>query len=419
MTPFFISAAALVTVCLLWLLHGLYRSQTSASDQESVNVSLARERQETLNAALASNAIDQQTFDYENEQLAYDLAADLRPAGKPERATKGGQLSAGIIILAFIPIASGALYLQLGNPAAITQSKQASRNSQNNAQAPALGELLPRLEERLSKSPDDVDGWRLLGRSYLSVNQFSDAQRAFEKALALEEEDVATLAQLAESIAMTQGGNLAGKPLAYLERAEAIAPSHEHTMWLLAIGQQQAGEHEAALIKFDQLATMAAGNADALTTIEQMRKRSHDAQNGSPTVLDGNAAIGTQQPETPQTQGKQAVITVSVNLGSTARAATPGSDTVYIYAKATQGPPMPLAVSRVLVRDLPVTVTLDDSMAMIPSMTLSVYPNVTVGARVSASGDPIAQAGDWYGEQKNVDSSQSPELQITINTQVN
>jgi cytochrome c-type biogenesis protein CcmH len=70
---------------------------------------------------------------------------------------------------------------------------------------------------------------------------------------------------------------------------------------------------------------------------------------------------------------------------------------VFIFARAVQGPPLPLAVKRVRVRDLPLEFALDDSMAMAPGMNLSAHPRVVVGARISKSGQPTAQAGDLQG----------------------
>ena len=93
---------------------------------------------------------------------------------------------------------------------------------------------------------------------------------------------------------------------------------------------------------------------------------------------------------------------------------------VFIYARATEGPPMPLAVIRKRVSDLPLTVRLDDSLAMMPALKLSSFSNVTVGARVSMSGDPIAQSGDPFGEQIGLEVSEadSPSVSIEITDRV-
>ncbi|NND91778.1 MAG: c-type cytochrome biogenesis protein CcmI [Granulosicoccus sp.] len=425
MTLFFIIAALLVVLCLFWLLAALFKSHADAVDQEAVNITLARERLATLDAALADGSIDQASYAYEREQLDYDLAADLRSAKTGSVANGRGQMAAAMVIAVFVPLAAGALYLQLGNPAAISMMQDADQRSVSGGegagtmeQAPALADLLPQLEARLATTPDDVDGWRLLGRSYLSVNEFAKAQDAFARALALDDGDVATLAQLAESIAMIQGGDLAGEPTTILERANRIDPANEHTLWLLSIARQQTGDHEAALSGFDRLSSIAQDNPEALATIEQMRERSVQAMS---TVGEGARANNRSSDDAgPDSEGvaETAKLKVSVDIDATVLAAVPPDTAVFIYATAADGPPMPLAVSRRTVKDLPLDLTLDDSMAMIPNMTLSAYPEVTVGARVSVSGNPIAQSGDWFAEQNNVRIDSGKSIRLNIKTQV-
>ncbi len=436
MTLFFISAALLVLLSLGWLLAGVFRSQGASTDQEAVNITLARERAQTLDAALADGSIDQATYDYEREQLEYDLAADLRLDS--ERTTrKGGQISAAVIVAVFVPITAGALYLHLGNPAAITQLTSAAAPAAVDGQnAPALADLLPQMEERLAQQPDDVEGWRLLGRSYLSVGEFAKAASAFQSALALDELDVPTLAQLAEATAMTQQGDLSGEPFRYVTRANELDPDNEHALWLLSIAQQQAGDHEAAKQGFDRLASMAGNNPEALATIDQMRARSVEAlagaSEGSTASTDTSDDAGAvtkdtdmqadadvapeEQGDTPATDSSPS-IEVTVSASDDARSASEDDQAVFVYAIATQGPPMPLAVSRLSVADLPTTVTLDNSMAMVPTMTLSAFSSVTIGARISTTGNATAQAGDWFSEAGNVDPASTNTVELVIDQQ--
>ena len=425
MTLFFISAAILVLLCIAWLLLGLFRSTGSDTDQEAVNITLARERREVLDVALADGAIDQATYDYERKQLEYDLAADLR-LEKGSTARPGGQLSAAVLVAVFVPICAGALYLHLGDPAAITQprdSAPAASVTDGAETAPALAELLPQMEERLAQQPDDVEGWRLLGRSYLTVGEFGKARNAFETALALDEDDVATMTQLAESIGMTQQGELAGEPAILITRALTLNPDNEHALWLGSIAQQQLGNHDAALQGFNRLAVIAQDDPEAMATIEQMRSRSIAAmaglQQGDRSSTDSTeepASESTPAGETPDA-AEDASIAVTVSLSEQAGSSSSEDQVVFVYARATDGPPMPLAVSRISVADLPTTVTLDNSMAMIPTMTLSTFPSVTIGARVSTTGTAAAQSGDWFKEIGAIDPVNTDSVELTIDQQ--
>lgn len=422
MTLFYLCAALLVVLCLLWLLVGLFTHTGDSLDQETVNVTLARERGDTLAAALKDGSIDQATYDYEREQLDYDLAADLEDTNKLAPKSSG-HIAAAVLVTLFVPLAAGALYLQLGNPAGINKSggpgsQFATNNSANaSAQMPgALSSLLPRLEERLASSPDDVQGFRLLGRSYLSIGNFSRAQYAFEKALSLDENDVATMAQLAESIAMGQNGELAGEPMTLLDRALTLKPMHEHSLWLRSIGLQQAGDHEQALLGFNLLMGLAKDDPDAIATVDQIRSHSIQALAGN-TIRQQASGDNTTNETSRPTVHTGPSIEVAVSLAPNVASVAAADSAVFIYATATNGPPMPLAVTKLSVKDLPTTVVLDDSMAMIPDMKLSSFTSVTVGARVSASGNPIAQPGDWFTESTNITILDTPDITLTIDKQ--
>ena len=115
-------------------------------------------------------------------------------------------------------------------------------------------------------------------------------------------------------------------------------------------------------------------------------------------------------------QAAPASITVSINLDANLRSQVAPSDAVFVYARAMQGPPMPLAVKKLTVGDLPASISLSDSDAMMPTMKLSSFEQVVVGARVSKSGNPVAQAGDFFIEVDSIDSSNPPsELILLIN----
>ncbi len=407
MILFYISAAILVVLCLAWLIFGLKRSGKTSSDQEAANILIAREKLATLDTAKASGAVDATAYAQERQQLEQALASELQVAKNQNREDRDGSIVATVIVAIFLPISAGALYLFLGTPEAInnTNSAAALGTAQTTAgngipagqQAPNLDELLPQLEARLLEAPDDVNGWRLLGRTYLTMSRFDKAAEALEKAVALDDQHLDTIASLAESLAMQQDGNLSGRPLQLIKDALALDENHPRSLWLYAIGTQQAGDHKTALQQFDKLSVVAAGNAEALATIRQMRVNSEKALG---VVAEPSVAIE-----------------VSVDLSNDARNSVNETDSVFIFARAQTGPPMPLAVSRHTVRDLPITITLDESMAMIPNMTLANFPEVVIGARVSPSGNPIAQSGDWFAESNITVTDKRAATKLLINEQ--
>ncbi len=440
MSLFFILAAALVAVALLFLLPGLLRKEPSDSlDQLDSNIAIAKEKQASLQQALADNAISQQAFDEEMSDVEKTLAFEASTLSN-NAGTKSGGTMAAILVALFIPISAGALYLHLGEPRGINakalneQLIAEQQAAQSNEQAPALANLLPNLEQKLQENPDDVAGWTLLGRSYLTISEFSKATQALQKAVALKDDDPDILAMLAEATAMQAGGDLSGEPYGYLEKALQLDAQHDQSRWLMAIATQQAGDHDNAIAQFEALKLSAVGNEAAIASIDQMIARSKSVtgqssmQSQAPantqTPTENQAQSSAQKAETSSTEPTTTVsapptssISVSVSLSDAAAADSKPDEAVFIFARASSGPPMPLAVSRHQVKDLPITVTLDDSMAMIPSMTLSTFPEVTVGARVSKSGNAIAEAGDWSIEVPGITTSESAELELIIDTQ--
>ena len=107
-------------------------------------------------------------------------------------------------------------------------------------------------------------------------------------------------------------------------------------------------------------------------------------------------------------------IKVTVRLSPALAAKAAPGDAVFIFARAAQGPRMPLAIVRKQVRELPVTVTLDDSMAMVPDMKMSSFPELVIGARVSKSGDAIPKPGDLEGYTAALKAGATGPVEVVI-----
>ena len=191
------------------------------------------------------------------------LAGELLNAKEQNKENRDGSSVATIFVAIFLPLSAGALYLLLGTPEAINNTSTAAAlgTAQTTAgdsnpsvrQAPNLEELLPQLEARLLDAPDDVQGWRLLGRTYLTMSRFDKAAEALEKAVELDDQHLDTIASLAESLAMQKDGDLSGRPLQLINDALTLDENHPPLLWLSAIGAQQTGDHQTALAQFDKL----------------------------------------------------------------------------------------------------------------------------------------------------------------------
>jgi len=418
MTTFFIFAALLVAAALFAVVPSALKSSSrDEHDRLATNITIAKDKRAYLANALAEGVIDQATHDTELTDLENSLAQDLS-GEQQQRVTSRGGVGIAACIALFVPIASGALYLHLGTPDGVdAQAKHEQAVAEKNQQPdrpPAMDEALASLEKKLAEEPENLDNWKLLGKTYLLINDFPNAKRALQSANALDGKDPEVLAGLANAIAMELGGDLSGQPGEYIDQALAIDPDHVQSLWLKAIAIQQTGDHENAIARFEAIRANVTDNPEASANIDQLIAVSKEAL-GIP--VDITTAKPQPAPEAPKTQGASASLSVTVSLADEVIEKVNASDSVFIFARASSGPPMPLAVSRHVVSDLPVTVLLDDTMAMMPAMTLSQFPSVTVGARVSQSGNAIAQPGDWFTEQHDVLPADVSELALTIDTQ--
>jgi cytochrome c-type biogenesis protein CcmH len=203
---------------------------------------------------------------------------------------------------------------------------------------------------------------------------------------------------LADALAMQNNGNLLGEPEALLQRGLKLAPRFPNGLWLAGMAAEQRQDYEAAHRYWTLLLPLIADNAESTREIQGLL-----------------AKLEERDPELAKavTSGSDARIKLQVDISPELKAKAGSDTTVFVYAKAMQGPPMPLAVRKLKLGDLPITLTLSDDDAMMPSMKLSSFDQVIVGARVSSSGNPVAQSGDFYTEVEAVDSS-SPPAQISL-----
>ena len=129
------------------------------------------------------------------------------------------------------------------------------------------------------------------------------------------------------------------------------------------------------------------------------------------------ASLEQRDPSLAMVAGARRELSLHIDIDPALRARANDQTAVFVYARAMQGPPMPLAVKRLQLKDLPLTLSLGDADAMMPSMKLSSYDQVVVGARVSFSGNPVGQSGDFFTELESVDSTNPPErIDLTIDT---
>jgi cytochrome c-type biogenesis protein CcmH len=263
--------------------------------------------------------------------------------------------------------------------------------------------LTERLAERMKSTPDDADGWSMLGRSYAALGRNDEALSAYDRLLKLRPDDPSVLADYADALAV-KNNQLAGEPMKYVERALKLDPNHLKALMLAGTDAFNRADYAKAVQHWERAAE--AGPPDnplvqmARNGVTEARTRGNllaATASGKPQPA---ATATAQQPAGPATATAAVVsgaITGTVTLAPALKGRVGPDDAIFVFARAATGSRMPVAFMRAQVKDLPLNFTLDDSMAMSPAARLSTAGQVVVGARVSKSGQAMPQAGDLEG----------------------
>lgn len=249
-------------------------------------------------------------------------------------------------------------------------------------ETPDVGEMMASLEARLAGDPDNLDGWKMLGRSYMQLERYPEAVRAFERAVELEGSNNAqTLVSLGEAVLGTDRNALTARAGQLFENAVAVGPDNPRALFYAGMAAAMRGETPLAADRWEALLAQSPP-----PEIEAILRERIAVWRGEASGAVAEASAGP-------------VIEVDVSLSDDARAALGPDATVYIIARDPAQPSPPIAAVRRKASELPLTVALRDADSMIPGRLLSSFDQLEIVARASLSGQPLAQAGDWYGEQ--------------------
>jgi cytochrome c-type biogenesis protein CcmH len=272
--------------------------------------------------------------------------------------------------------------------------------------------LIGDIEKRLEENPNDLEGWQILSQTYLTLGRYDDAKRGYQRVLTLGGETAYAYASLADATALAAGGQITEEVSGYVQRALTISPDNRQALWLAGLGAAQTGDQVAAKKHWGRLVPLL---DDAPQQQQELRDIIRDNFGGdSPLAGAASPEPAPAAMSTAAVANTQGGLTISVSLGTEISQLAEANDFVFIFARALQGPPAPLAVKRLRVADLPTTVTLTDSDAMVAPMMLSKFEDVIVSARVSKSGQPIAQAGDLQSDVVSTKNTNTKTIKLNI-----
>lgn len=334
--------------------------------------------------------------------LACVLVPLLRSARREGRP-RAPFVLALVLALVTPPLVLGA-YLAVGTPQALQAAP-----TDNHA---TLVDATRQLRESLQRKPEDAQGWALLAQAYSALGEPQQALDALDHLLKLKPDDPDAMVAWVEATAETTPSHrIDDASRAKLQRALQIEPGHQRALWLLGISDFQRNDYANAAKQWKILLPLLEPGSRVAETVKQQLAEAETRAGGGTQ----DAGLATADPAPAASSPTRAVaLDVTVKLDpKLANKVQPG-DTLFVFARAVDGPPMPLAVARLKASDLPAEVRLTDAMAMTPAMTLSKFAKVDVAARISKSGDAMPQPGDLESAPVEVATDSRAPVALTI-----
>ena len=403
MTAFVVAAAVLAAVALAFVLRPLlaHRKPGAVSRREA-NIAIYRDELRELDADLAAGKLAREDHDRARLELEARLLEDVSTGDSA--VAPAARRASLVVVGAAVPLVAVAVYLATGTPGAMNPSHPLPDQAQIEA-------MVERLAAKMREHPEDADGWKLLGRSYTVMRRFPEAVEAYAKAAERTPRDPQLLADFADALAMARGQTLQGEPEKLVQRALEIDPNNLKALALAGTAAYERRDYaKAAEIWARMLPLVPEGSEDAQAISQNVEEARKLAGIGAPQGKE------TQPPPRAAASAHPGVRGV-VRLAPELRRQVQPDDFVFVFARAAQGPPMPLAVLRRKAADLPLKFSLDDTMAMAQGLNISAFPQVVVGARISKSGNATPQPGDLQGASAPVANDASG-VAVTIDTVV-
>ncbi len=328
----------------------------------------------------------------------------------------GGSMAIPAVVAAAVVAVSVGTYLYL-NEHSFEELAAAS-----GAHSPGDQRMIESLAARLERDPEDIEGWKFLGRSYRAQGQYRKAAEAFEQAYEREgDDDPMLMLDLGEALIFADNAAIDGRAGQLFENALAVAPANSRALWYAGLAAARRGERLLAADRWEAILSLSPPpdvRQILETNIAQLRGEMDSgvpADEAVAAVSDspGAASSGPTDETTPPVAAEPGTVPLEVRLSPELAGAAPSGATLFIFARTPGVGGPPIAVIRRSAGELPLSLSLSDANAMMAGRKLSTEEELLLVARVSKSGTPAASAGDLFGELiYRMDSGQTAELII-------
>ncbi|KPB21675.1 c-type cytochrome biogenesis protein CcmI [Pseudomonas amygdali] len=390
MTDFWIATGLLLLVALGFLLIPVLRGHRAQreEDRTALNVALYQERLDELQVQQEQGVLSVMQLQGARAEAARELLADTEGA-EPARTSRLGKPSL-VLAAVLVPVLGLAGYLQLGASDRVELSREFSRPPTS------LADLTQRLERSVQAQPDSAENLYFLARSYMAQNRPGDAAQMFERSVTLAGRSPELLGQWAQALYFASDKHFTAQVQALTDEALQADPNEVTSLGLLGIAAFETQRYQAAVDYWTRL----------LAALP--------AQDASRSALEGGIARARENLAGQAAPVKARALKVRVTLAASLKGNVQPGDSVFIFARAINGPAAPLAVKRITVADLPAEVELSDADAMMPQLNLSNFAQVQLVARVSRAGQPTT--GEWVGRSQPLASDIAAQQLVTIDS---
>jgi cytochrome c-type biogenesis protein CcmH len=397
MIDFWLAAGLLLLVALSFLLIPVLRGRRAQreEDRTALNVALYQERVAELQSQQAEGVLDAAQMDSGRAEAARELLADTEGVAAPRVSKLGKPLP--LLAAVLVPVLGLGLYLHFGAADKVELTREFAKAPQS------MEQMTQRLERAVAAQPDSAEGLYFLGRTYMAQDRPADAATMFERAANLAGRQPELLGQWAQAQYFADGKKWSDKIQALTDEALKADPKEVTSLGLLGIAAFEGERYQQAIDYWNRLLAQLPADDNSRAAL----------QGGIERATERLQASGGKLAVAPAAK-VAALLRVDVDLASELRSKVQPGDSVFIFARATSGPPAPLAAKRLTVADLPVTVELGDADAMMPQLKLSNFPEVQLVARISRAGQPTA--GEWVGRSGPLASSTTALQKLIIDS---
>jgi cytochrome c-type biogenesis protein CcmH len=402
---FWLIASAMTVLVLGLLLWPLLKRPAAATGEQEKTLSVYRQQFAELEQDRTNGLLTDEQYQLARRELERRLLEETGATETmPTKAWR--QANSRLVALALaliIPTASGVLYWTLGNPLAMTHPTAPLMSSPGSSGeglqlSDGLEALVVQLKKKLEQNPSDGVGWALLARSYMAMGRHADAVPIYAKAVKLNPDNAQLLVDYADALGVHQGRKLEGRPARLIQQALQIDPRNVKGLMLAGTVAFNRQNYARAVKDWEQARANFPPDAEPEATQELVASIAEAQRRlgGGPTMMTANAEPAAASTPTGQTKPSRAIsgtVTVAPSLAGKGSS----TDTLFVFARAVNGPPMPVAIVRATKNELPFTFRLDDSTSPMPSRKLSDVGTVVIVARLSKSGKAMPEPGDLEG----------------------